>query len=272
MMSECLIRDIKINYEVFGSGKPIIMIHGFSPDSRLMIGCMEPIFKEREGFKRIYLDLPGMGKTKNYQSIKNSNDMLEIVIDFIEAIIPNQSFLVVGESYGSYLARGIIAKSKEKIAGAAFICPMIIPEMGKRNLPEHLIIFKDENFLEKLNKEERDAFSSNSVVLNEYTWQRYKNEILIGCEIADENFLSKIKEKYSFTFEIDNILFESPSVFLLGKQDYVVGYKDAFELLDKYPRATFAVLDKAGHNLQIEQQTLFNSLINEWLDRVTENK
>lgn len=44
MMSECLIRTVKINYEVFGSGKPIIMIHGFSPDSRLMIGCMEPIF------------------------------------------------------------------------------------------------------------------------------------------------------------------------------------------------------------------------------------
>jgi len=28
------------------------------------------------------------------------------------------------------------------------------------------------------------------------------------------------------------------------------------------------VLDRAGHNLQIEQEDLFNALVNEWLDRV----
>jgi hypothetical protein len=31
------------------------------------------------------------------------------------------------------------------------------------------------------------------------------------------------------------------------------------------------VLDRAGHNLQIEQEALFNALVNEWLDRVGEN-
>lgn len=39
-------------------------------------------------------------------------------------------------------------------------------------------------------------------------------------------------------------------------------------LLPHYPRATFVVLDVAGHNLQIEQPTLFDALIMEWLDRV----
>jgi hypothetical protein len=34
---------------------------------------------------------------------------------------------------------------------------------------------------------------------------------------------------------------------------------------------TFAVLDKAGHDLQIEQEKLFNALVNEWLDRVEES-
>lgn len=48
-----------------------------------------------------------------------------------------------------------------------------------------------------------------------------------------------------------------------------VGYKDAWNVLDNYPRATFAVLDKSGHNLQIEQAELMNSLVIEWLDRVS---
>jgi pimeloyl-ACP methyl ester carboxylesterase len=42
----------------------------------------------------------------------------------------------------------------------------------------------------------------------------------------------------------------------------------AVPALPHYPRATFAVLDVAGHNLQIEQPRLFNALMHEWLDRV----
>jgi pimeloyl-ACP methyl ester carboxylesterase len=43
------------------------------------------------------------------------------------------------------------------------------------------------------------------------------------------------------------------------------------KLLPSYPRATLAVLDRAGHALGMEQETLFHALINEWLDRVDEH-
>lgn len=75
-MPFCKGTHANIYYEVIGEGIPIIMLHGFSPDHRLMKGCMEPIFKERDGWSRIYMDLPGMGKTKNYENISNSDDML----------------------------------------------------------------------------------------------------------------------------------------------------------------------------------------------------
>lgn len=54
------------------------------------------------------------------------------------------------------------------------------------------------------------------------------------------------------------------------KQDSSVGYKDAINIMDCYPRGSFAILDIAGHNLQIEQPQLFSSLVNEWLDRTEE--
>jgi pimeloyl-ACP methyl ester carboxylesterase len=43
-----------------------------------------------------------------------------------------------------------------------------------------------------------------------------------------------------------------------------------YALLPHYPHASFAVLDTAGHNLQIEQPVLFNALMGEWLDRVAQ--
>lgn len=269
-MPKLSINDLEINFEMIGEGKPVIMIHGFTPDSRLMKGCMEPIFTKRENYKRIYLDLPGMGETAGSKTVNSTDDMLDVVINFIDTLIPGQSFLLVGESYGGYLSRGIIAKRKDKVEGVAFICPMIVPEMEKRSLPEHVVIIEDEEFMNELSEDERKDFRSNNVVLDKNTWYRYKNEVVSGCSIADQQFLSKIRKSYGFNFDVDSVSFESPSIFLLGLQDSVVGYKDAFNLLNKFPRATFAILDKAGHNLQIEQEALFNSLINEWLDRLLE--
>lgn len=269
-MPFCKVKNANIYYEDIGTGKPIIMIHGFSPDQRLMSGCMEPIFKERDGWRRIYVDLPGMGQTSDYEQVSNSDEMLESLINFIETLIPNQTYLIAGESYGGYLSRGIIKMQKEQILGAAFICPMILPEKDDRMLPEHTIVYSDNEFLSKLTKEEADDFSSNQVVLDEYNWMRYTSEVMAGCKIADEEFLAKVQKRYGFSFNLDGVGFVKPSVFLLGKQDSIVGYKDAFEVLNQFPRGTFSVLDRAGHNLQIEQPELFNSLINEWLDRVVE--
>ncbi|MGE6256928.1 alpha/beta fold hydrolase [Heyndrickxia sporothermodurans] len=267
-MPYCKVSQAEIYYEDIGEGKPIILIHGYSPDHRLMSGCMEPIFAKRDGWRRIYIDLPGMGLTKEYNEISCSDEMLNAVLEFIQSILPNQEYLIVGESYGGYLARGIIEKQKERILGAAFICPVIIPLNRNRTVEKHRILKTDNAFLETLSEDELDDFKNHQVVLDQYNWLRYNNEIVAGCKLADIEFLSKVKNKYALSFEVDQSDFDKPSVFLLGRQDSSVGYKDALDIINKYSRGTFAVLDFAGHNLQIEQPQLFNSLINEWLDRI----
>ncbi len=267
-MPFCQTSKANIYFEIIGTGIPIIMLHGFTPDHRLMKGCMEPIFLEQKGWKRIYFDLPGMGKTTNYSSIQNSDEMLEVVNEFIQALIPDESYLLVGESYGGYLAHGIMRKSAERLLGAAFICPLIIPEKEQRTVPEHCIVTLDHAFLATLSQQELEDFQSNQVVLNAYNWKRYTAEVLVGCSIADHAFLEKIQQSYGFSFAVDEQSFAKPSLFLLGKQDSVVGYEDAFTILKKFPRATFAIVDSAGHNLQIEQPELFTNLMSEWLNRV----
>lgn len=61
--------------------------------------------------------------------------------------------------------------------------------------------------------------------------------------------------------------YDKPALFITGRQDNSVGYQDLWNLIEDYPRATFAVLDLAGHNLQIEQPELFHCLVREWIAR-----
>ena len=247
---EFTIKNTQVYYEFYGEGLPIINLHGFMLDHRVLKGCMEPIFTKRNNFKRIYFDLPGMGKTKAESWIKNSDHMLELSIEFIKKINPNQIYLIVSESYGSYLARGIIYKEPKYLEGALFICPVIKAEQNKRSLPNNGITISQPNI---------------------ETSDRYKKEIQSAIEVANSVFLDEfLKVGYPFSFNVDKKIkkFEKPSLFLLGKQDLVVGYQDAWDIVKNYPHATFAILDHAGHNLQIEQEEFFNLFVNEWLDRI----
>ncbi len=75
-----------------------------------------------------------------------------------------------------------------------------------------------------------------------------------------------------FSFDVDTLPtpFDGPTLMLTARQDNLCGYRDAWDLLDNYPRATFAVLDRAGHFVNIEQDVLCQALMREWLDRVEE--
>lgn len=269
---KCVIRDVPLFYETYGAGTPIILIHGFSCDHHLMTGCIEPLFIQKQGWQRIYLDLPGMGKTPGDEAINSSDDILDIVVEFIDAVIPGQQFLVVGESYGGYLSQGVIHRKFEQVAGMALICPGVIMEHTQRDLPPPTVLVKNPALLAGLAPTDAEAFASIAVVQDQYNWERYRDEVLSGIRVADEAFLQKINEHYSFSFDAGKLPqpFARPVVLLTGRQDHVTGYRDVWRILENYPRGTFAVLDRAGHNLQIEQPQLFNALIGEWLDRVRE--
>ena len=137
------VKDLQFEYEAIGSGIPLIMIHGFSVDRETMRGCMEPILKNKMGWKRIYFDLPGMGKTKGQEWVQTSDHMLEVVREFIRQVIPGQKYVLVGESYGGYLCRGIVHQDAANVLGMCVICPLAVPADADRDVPPQTIFKRD---------------------------------------------------------------------------------------------------------------------------------
>lgn len=268
------VRDIDIYYEIHGSGTPVLMIHGWSPDHRLMKGCMEPVFETiDQPWQRIYFDLPGMGRTKGSPWITGSDQMLEVVLDFIDGIIPNQHFVVAGESYGGYLARGVIKERTALVDGLLLICPVAVQETRELNAAAFQVFVKDETLLGSLSEEDRQYFEGINVIQDRRVWERFREDILSGLKIADYTFLeNSLSQHVSFMHNVDVIAqpYQQPTLMVMGRQDSVVGYRDQWQLIENFPRASFVVLDRAGHNLQIEQEVVFGTLVKEWLDRVSE--
>ena len=141
---ECELDNITVNYEIVGHGRPLVLLHGFWTDHRQMAGCMEPIFAHRDGWQRIYLDLPGMGQTPAAPWISSSDDMLSVVCQFIEAVLPEQRFVIGGYSYGAYLARGVLSHHFSQIDGLFLVCSVVVASSAARTVPPHEILVRDE--------------------------------------------------------------------------------------------------------------------------------
>ncbi len=266
------IKEIPVYYEVHGSGRPVVNIHGWSVDHRLMSGCLEPVFAGQDDqWQRIYFDLPGMGQTPAADWINGSERMLEFVLAFIDAVLPGQHFLLSGESFGGYLARGVMKERRALVDGLLLIAPVASQETKDDHLPEFKVLERDEALLASLSKSDRGYLTGINVVQNQRVWSRFKEDILPALLVANYDFLEHtLSQHVPYPYDVDDVSepYPQPSLFVMGRQDNCVGYHDHWAFLENYPRASFVILDKAGHNLQIEQDTVFTALIREWLERV----
>jgi pimeloyl-ACP methyl ester carboxylesterase len=268
---QCKVRDLDIYYEESGVGRPLLLLHGMPLDHRYILNDMEPVFEDRKGWRRIYPDLPGMGKTRAADWITRQDHMLDIILDFIDVVAPGERFAVAGSSYGGYMARGVVHHRFDQVDGLMINVPSITQDRQKRVLPKHQVVREDADFLAALQPTEqdlRDMVVAQSPALLDV----FRRVVFPAVAIADQQFLDRLDLNFSFSFDVDSLPqpFPAPALILTGRFDSSVGYHGAYQLLDSYPRATFVVLDRAGHALPIEQPVLFRALVNEWLDRMEE--
>ncbi|ADB32698.1 alpha/beta hydrolase fold protein [Kribbella flavida DSM 17836] len=253
-----------------GEGVPVLAVHGWTPDHRLMSGCLEPVFTDLPGYRRIYPDLPGMGRSPA-GSIDSSDGMLDALLSFVDDEIGTEPFLLLGESYGGYLARGLVARRPEQVLGLGLICPIgVAVEHAERTVPDHVVLRSDASLLDGLTEQVAADFTEITVVQTAETLRAFLDDVLPGLELADTEAMGRIRQNWTLTTPPESgPAYERPTLILCGRQDSSTGYEDQWPLLPHYPRATYAVLDAAGHNLQIEQPELFAVLLRDWLRRVS---
>jgi len=251
-----------MHYVEQGEGSPVLTLHGAGVDHREVMGCLDPVFDAAGRYRRIYPDLPGMGRTPAPETITGADDVLEILLGFIDGVIGDQPLLVAGHSAGGYYARAIAGRRPGQVVGLALLCPLLA---GIHDVPEHEVLYGSGSIG---NAEFRDYFT----VQTAQTLDRYERYVEPAARLADQSALARIGERWELTAQPqEGEPYRHPALVVTGRQDSAVGYARAWEMLEHYPRATFAVLDRAGHALPHEQPGLIHALVTEWLERVQEH-
>ncbi len=259
-----------LHHRIIGTGAPIVLLHGAALDHRYMMDVMEPGFRGAGAWKRIYVDMPGHGKSRARNDIQSQDDLLNAVLDFVDAELPNERFAIVGLSRGSYIARGIVHRIKERISGVALIVPGGSPSADPSRLPHPQVIKGDASIRLELAEAEIWAHENLSVVQRWDIVEKRRQIIAPARAMFDAEQDARVMNAFDFSFakEEETTTVTVPSLIVVGRQDSVSGYLDGVDLMHRYPRATLAVLDTAGHALAWERPEVFHSLVRDWLDRL----
>jgi pimeloyl-ACP methyl ester carboxylesterase len=178
-------------------------------------------------------------------------------------------------SFGAYLARGVVYQRGFMMDGLLMVVPTTVVEDAKRVLPRRRVIVGDASLGDRLPPEHQQLWRDYVVVQDRAVLASIQDGLIDTPDTAAAAWLSRIRDdprNYALPFDVNALPapFPAPALIIAGRQDNVVGYAQAWPLLEDYPRATFAVLDRAGHLLETEQPQLFAALVREWLERVRE--
>ncbi len=255
---ECRVGDVVIHYVEHGEGIPVLVLHGAGVDHREAEVCFEPALRAHGSYRRIYPDLPGMGLTPAPASIRSADDVLDVLLGFAEAVAGSDNLLVVGHSAGAYFADGLAARRPDRVEGLALVCPLA---PGIRDVPEHQAVVRADNLGD-------DEFRSYFVVQTPEMLDRFRRFVAPAAGLADDDAMERIGARWELSLA-DGQAYAGPTLVVAGRQDSIVGYAAAMDLVDRCAHGTLAVVDGAGHALPHERPELLAGLIDDWLARAT---
>jgi pimeloyl-ACP methyl ester carboxylesterase len=256
---ECRIKEVAVHFVEHGTGMPLVALHGSGVDHREIEAAVEAIVPPT-GYRRIYPDLPGMGRSTS-DGLNSNDDVVQLLGDLIDHLAEGPA-LLLGHSYGAYLARGVAAQRPDAVLGLALLCPIA---ESTRNVPDHEVVHPHPDAYDELEPAQRAGFDEYFVVRTPATARRYRDHVVPGTALVDEAALGRIFSVWRV--DVGSETFTSPSLIVAGRRDSVAGVTDASDLLERYPHATLAVIEDAGHALMHERPELLAVLLADWLDR-----
>jgi pimeloyl-ACP methyl ester carboxylesterase len=254
---EIRVGQVLVHYVEHGTGRPVLVLHGAGVDHREAEACFEPVFAGVAGLRRLYLDLPGMGRTRAPETLRSADDVLDTLLSFADAVSDGSPHLLVGHSAGGYYAEAMAERRPAQVAGLALVCPLL---PGPHDVPEHRVVAGTGAIGD-------DVFRGYFVVQTPEMLDRYDRYVAPAAALVDEAALERIGGRWALT-PGGAPAYPGPTVIVAGRLDSTVGYAAATDLLHHYPHASLAVVDEAGHALPHEQPELLRALLREWLARV----
>ena len=162
--------------QILGEGRPLVVIHGFGVDHRIMLPLEDAL--ARSGWQRIYIDLPWAAVNAD-GDVTSANHVAQGALNDIHEHLGGRPFAVIGNSFGGMIARHIAHELRDQVLGLATLAGVFEPDHQERNLPRRLVVREDPAVL-ALAGQARNDYEEMTVVQSEATLAAFTRYALPG--------------------------------------------------------------------------------------------
>lgn len=247
---EITINNKKINYEVEGEGKPLILLHGWLAS----LETMKPLQKNLvQNFKVYNVDIIGFGKSELPEEPMNTDDYGNFLSSFINQLnIENP--ILIGHSNGgrtiiNYAGRNLGDINKIVLIDSAGIKPKRKPSYYFKVYTFKLVKNIVKLFPKKLSNLREKA-------LNKFGSEDYKS----SPEVLRKTMNIILNEDQKSI--MPNI--KAPTLMIWGDKDTATPLSDAKTMEKLIPNSGIALLEGTGHFSYLENLPLCIKILNEF--------
>jgi 3-oxoadipate enol-lactonase len=247
-MPQRSVNGTTLNYQEQGTGRPLVLLHGFPLDSRVW---REQIAALSDRFRVIAPDLRGFGQSKS-----NDPFTMESLADDVHALLADIDALPAilgGLSMGGYVALAYAKKYPTDLLGLALIDTKAEGDtpQGKEGRQKMIDLARsqgtkavaDEMIPKMLAP---DADKSRPQV------KRELDQVMNGqSPLTIEHALAALRDRPDFTAHLPSIA--TPTLVIVGEHDAITPQEGAEAMSKAIPKSTYIVVRGAGHMAPMEQ-------------------
>jgi pimeloyl-ACP methyl ester carboxylesterase len=247
-------------YRVLGNGQPVVLLHGFSEDGNIWERQSRLL---QNDYRLIIPDLPGSGESALQEDVS-----MEGMADVVKAILVEEQLagaVLIGHSMGGYITLALAEKD-----------PALVRAFGLF----HSTAYPD-------NEEKKTARRKNITFIQKHgTYEFLKQSIptLFSEKFRDENpdAVNGLIEQYrhfnpaALTAYYEAMMvrpdrthvlkqFVKPILFIIGKHDNAIPFKDSLELCHLPSLSYIHILNNSGHMGMMEETEKSNEILSTFL-------
>lgn len=228
------VHGIRLNYDTFGKGSPLVMVHGWNGESKSLL----PLAKKLEDKFTIYLlDLPGFGGSSVPPQSWEPEDYVDTVLEFTK-LMNLGTFSYIGHSFGGGIGVKIAAEHPSLIENL-----FLVAAAYHRDPQTATSVSLLKRFLPKYDSVKKRAVYPRKIYYKIFhprsdSMRRPELETIFRKIIA-QDLSPMVKSIRSRTY------------IFWGQNDLATPVKDAYFLHENIKDSILKVYKDVGHNLPI---------------------
>ncbi len=256
------INGLNINYIDEGSGKLLVMLHGWGSNIDLFSGV---VGFAKSKYHVVAMDMPGFGKSDEPVEPMNVDDYVEFVLSFIKNLYPEEKEIIfLGHSMGGRIIIKLASGIHDGRIKTDFTIPKVILTDSAGVIP---VKTKTQNKRTKRYKFYKKLITKTGLV-KVFPGLLDSLQKIFGS--ADYAAASPVMRKSLVMCVNEDLVPYMPSVtmpalLIWGDRDTATPLSDG-QLMEKLmPEAGLAVINGAGHYTFLDNPVLYNRILGSFL-------